>query len=115
MDEYVTHPKFIEAKALEEKASQLKKEAFNEIRDELAKMPLEERLVYSAFAVCAVCKSGLAYDRYLAEPNGSWRCSRDLLGLNMGIPHPSLPFAFYDIKSENQPSANGQTTRPTGK
>ena len=30
-----------------------------------------------------------------------------------GMVHDSYPFTFYDLKSENQPSAQGRTTRPT--
>jgi hypothetical protein len=48
-----------------------------------------------------------------------WDCSAILLGdaIASGEPgavkHTSqLPFIFYEIKSEHQPSANGATTRP---
>lgn len=65
------------------------------------------------FAARSRCKCGLG----LAYPNdtgmhGSWDCSGVLLGAAAkDQPHDSLPFAFYEIKSENQPSANGATTR----
>ena len=49
-----------------------------------------------------------------------WWCSKVLKGqtggLDDGLPatekHEVFPFAFYKVKSENQPSANGATTRP---
>lgn len=49
-----------------------------------------------------------------------WDCSAILLGtaIPSGAPgavkhEARLPFAFYEIKSENQPSAGGVTTRPS--
>lgn len=84
-------------------------------------LPLLTRLTFSALARCRQCNAGLAYD-----PNGdpkwfdspfkmasAWFCSAELLDtLPPGEHHESFPFAMYEIKSENQPSANGATTRP---
>ncbi len=76
-----------------------------------------EELIFSAHARCP-CGAGLAYPKNIGI-HGSWECSDILLG--RAIPankegskthEGSLPFAFYEIKSEGQPSANGATTRP---
>lgn len=90
-------------------------------------------LIYAAFSRCP-CGAGMAYPKngdYPAHANrgdagpfnwpfgGWWDCSAILLGeaVEKGQPgsveHTAvLPFAFYEIKSENQPSAKGATTRP---
>ena len=94
---------------------------------DLKARPLAKRLVYAAYARCP-CGAGLAYD-----PAGevgkmedspfhgpdSWDCSAILLGTAKAkgeegsVQHTGkLPFAFYEITSENQPSAGGATTRP---
>lgn len=76
-----------------------------------------EDLVFSAHDRC-LCGAGLAYPKNIGM-HGSWICSDILLGT--AIPankegakehNGEFPFAFYNIKSENQPSANGATTRP---
>jgi hypothetical protein len=79
------------------------------------------KLVYAATARCP-CGAGLAY-----EPRGEsgkpiqgyWDCSAILLGEAVPEGEPGsvqhtaqLPFLFYEIKSEQQPSAQGATTRP---
>lgn len=72
----------------------------------------EDELVFAAFSRCD-CGAGLAYPSKIG-PLGSWVCSDILLGAPDIIKkhHTSeLPFAFYDIKSENQPSVHGATTR----
>jgi hypothetical protein len=73
----------------------------------------DSELVYSATARCP-CGAGMAYvpgDLY-------WDCSdiltnraihRDLPGSKTHTDR--LPFIFYKIKSEGQPSAGGATTR----
>ncbi len=72
----------------------------------------EEELRYAATARCS-CGAGFAYPVNIG-PMGSWECSNILLG--KAIPHTEhsspMPFAFYEVKSEDQASANGQTTRP---
>lgn len=76
-----------------------------------------DELRFSASARCP-CGAGLAYPKNIGA-HGAWHCSDILLG--RAVPsgqegaktHDSpLPFAFYEIKSEDQPSANGSTTRP---
>lgn len=72
----------------------------------------DAELTYAATARCR-CGAGYAY------PNGSgihgrWDCSAILKGVAAhGTEHDgALPFAFYSVKSEQQPSAGGLTTRP---
>ncbi len=76
----------------------------------------EDELIFSAEARCQ-CGAGLAYAK-TTSPRGSWYCSDMLLGnalpksdVNSKTHDASFPFAFYNIKSDNQPSANGATTR----
>lgn len=80
----------------------------------------DARLVYAATARCP-CGAGLAYERG-AGLRGSWDCSDILTGRAVPAGQPDsathtdrLPFTFYEIKSEDQPSANGATTRPGGR
>jgi hypothetical protein len=76
-------------------------------------------LIYAATVRCP-CGAGLAYDKDAADPfNGYWDCSALLLGEAVPKGQPGsvqhtakLPFVFYEIKGENQPSAQGATTRP---
>lgn len=78
------------------------------------------KLVYAATARCP-CGAGLAYDKKgeSGRPiEGYWDCSAILLGEAIPSGEPGsvqhtarLPFVFYEIKGENQPSANGTTTR----
>lgn len=80
---------------------------------------LDSQLVYSAYARCP-CGAGLAH-KVNPDPltdEWSWDCSAILKGeaIKAGEPdsveHTSrLPFMFYEIKSENQLSAKGATTR----
>jgi hypothetical protein len=74
-------------------------------------------LIYAARARCD-CGAGMAYPKDIGI-RGSWECAdiltrraiqKDQQGAKTHS--PALPFAFYEIKSENQPSANGATTRP---
>lgn len=114
-----------DAKALREKAADLRKA-------ELKAQPLFERLVYAAYARCD-CGAGLAYDPaaegdpssvFMLERRGpkQWECG-DILRYETLSPEkkalvkaathcPPLPFAFYEVKSDKQPSANGASTRP---
>lgn len=82
-----------------------------------------EDLTYAATARCP-CGAGLAYGNK-ADPDSvfnipsAWDCSAILLGTAIPSGQPGavthtdqLPFAFWEIKSENQPSARGATTRP---
>lgn len=75
-------------------------------------------LRFSATARCE-CGAGLAYDVDLRDPFGSWECADILRGLAVPkgqegakVHSPPFPFSFYEIKSEDQPSAMGATTRP---
>ena len=79
----------------------------------------EDQITYSASARCP-CGAGLAYHDDIS-PNGSWDCSAILLGTAVPSGQPGalqhtapLPFMFYEIKSEYQPSVYGATTRPSG-
>lgn len=60
-----------------------------------------------------ICSAGFAYPTGIGI-HGSWYCSTILMGKAIhGSSHSdALPFSFYNIKSEDQPSANGVTTRP---
>jgi len=75
------------------------------------------KMTYAATARCP-CGAGLAYDdTCVGSPfrgPSYWDCSEILLGTaDKTVQHTAkLPFVFYEIKSENQPSAKGATTRP---
>lgn len=77
------------------------------------------QLRYSAGARCP-CGAGLAYDINGEDPSSPfrgpsyWDCAEILLGTaRTDVTHTAqLPFVFYEIKSEDQPSAGGRTTRP---
>ena len=71
-------------------------------------------LIYSAGARCSKCGAGLAYPRKCGFKH-QWTCSDVLKGIGTDSGHEALPFAFYEVKSEEQPSANGATTRPQPK
>lgn len=71
----------------------------------------EEDLIYSAFARCSKCKAGLAYPKDCGMRH-QWTCADVLKGVGTDNGHEAFPFAFYEIKSETQPSAAGATTRP---
>lgn len=87
----------------------------------MTKTKTEADLTWAATARCP-CGAGLAYDESCQSEgpmkwpyNGYWDCS-DIL-LDRAKPAPAvhtgtLPFAYYEIKSAGQPSANGATTRP---
>lgn len=84
----------------------------------------DAELIYAATARCP-CGAGLAYARTDENPDlpyrgpSAWDCS-DILTKRAalsGTPEAKqhtdlLPFTFYEIKSEGQPSASGATTRP---
>lgn len=126
-----------EADRLEHDAKELREQAHQEHLAELRKKPLLERLIFAARSRCP-CGAGLAYDPagasggypdeskgekndsvFVGGFGGYWDCSAILLGTAIPNGQPGavkhegqLPFSFYEIKSENQPSANGATTRP---
>lgn len=81
----------------------------------------DDQLRYAATARCR-CGAGLAYPKEISHRQpakgfgGAWFCSDVLTNrvpFEEGKHDAGLPFAFYEIKSEEQPSANGRTTRPS--
>lgn len=96
----------------------------------MAGKPLRERypderyftdaeLIYAAYARCP-CGAGLAYVKdALKLDMRYWDCSAILKGEAIpkgeegAVTHEAkLPFVFWEVKSEKQPSAHGATTRP---
>lgn len=71
----------------------------------------QARLTYAAGTRCP-CGLGIAH----RAGDDYWDCSGILLGTaDPTVQHTAeLPFVFYEIKSEYQPSARGATTRPGG-
>ena len=73
----------------------------------------DDDLRYAAYARC-VCGAGLAYPKgYDLRDVHCFSCSDLLKGIKRpGVMHTEpLPFVFYEIKTEDQPSACGATTR----
>jgi hypothetical protein len=77
----------------------------------------DEDLIYASTLRCP-CGAGMAYVRG-AKPGDYWDCSAILKGEAIPSGQPGsvthearLPFVFYKVKSEEQPSAQGMTTRP---
>lgn len=70
-------------------------------------------LVWAATARCR-CGAGFCYVKFLHDMHGSWLCSAIVLGTaSADSEHDrAKPFTFWSIKSADQPSANGATTRP---
>jgi hypothetical protein len=127
------------AAALEAETDELRERAALVRQALLGRTPLSERLVYAADARCA-CGAGLAYDPAsegegvfkgpASEGEGvfkgpdKWECSsillkdelspEDLTAAKAATHDRGFPFAFYEIKSERQPSQGGRTTRPGG-
>lgn len=71
----------------------------------------EDELRFAAYDRCA-CGAGMAYP-IGCSPHNAWHCSAILRGTASrdAVHSAPLPFAFYEIKSEDQPSAYGATTR----
>jgi len=71
----------------------------------------DDELRYAAYNRCP-CGHGLAYPKN-CRLNHFWDCSAILKGIaDTKVQHTGkLPFMFYSIKSEDQPSARGATTR----
>lgn len=71
-------------------------------------------LVYAATSRCP-CGAGLAYHKGAGAfgEDAYWDCAEILLGVaDPAVQHTAmLPFIFYEIKSEKQPSAHGASTR----
>ena len=72
-----------------------------------------DELRFAATLWCP-CGAGMAYPVGAMDMQGTWDCSAILMGTAaIEVEHsPALPFMFYEVKSEDQPSADGQTTRP---
>ncbi|OWK34263.1 hypothetical protein [Fimbriiglobus ruber] len=108
------------AEGLEAEAAELRKKATAIREAETKAKPLADRLVYAAHSRCS-CGAGLAYDPAHDDPTSPhhgptfWDCSAIILGTaDKSVKHTGrLPFAFYEVKSEGQPSAYGATTRPS--
>jgi len=73
----------------------------------------EDELVFAAFNRCP-CGYGLAYPKNCGMHH-YWDCAGILLGKeDKTVTHTDqLPFSMYSVKSELQPSVQGQTTRGT--
>jgi len=112
---------FAKADALRKEADEIAKQAVAAKIGEESQKPVKDRMVYSAFTRCP-CGAGMAYDPLAEDENstlvgplsGYWDCSAIILGVaDPKAKHEAkLPFAFYNIKSEGQPSAGYATTRP---
>lgn len=107
-----------EIEEVEVKLKELRERAHEEYLSEGRGRPLAERLCYAAYARCK-CGAGFAYDPYGegTEPfygPDAWECSKILLKTaDPAVRHSAaMPFMFYEVKSEDQPSAGGATTRP---
>lgn len=71
----------------------------------------KDELCYSSDAKCS-CGYGVAYPKMTNNMHDKWTCAAVLLGRHApNTQHDAFPFAFYEIKSEDQPSAYGRTTR----
>lgn len=119
--------KLSKADRLEAEAKTLRDAASEDRKAELRAQPLNDRLIYAAYDRCE-CGAGMAYDPASGGDVSSpfrgpskWECS-DILRFSTfasdykvkvkAATHTApLPFAFYEVKSENQPSASGATTR----
>lgn len=78
----------------------------------------DDELIYAAYTRCP-CGAGMAYPKGIGG-HGFWDCSAILKGTAIPSGQPGsvkhearLPFVFWSVKSEQQPSVNGATTRPT--
>lgn len=74
-----------------------------------------DELRFAAKDRCA-CGAGMAYPKDYMNPKGDWYCSAILRGVADREKRHTAPlsFLYYEIKSEDQPSAEGATTRPAG-
>lgn len=112
---------FAKAKEHQAQADELNRQALEVRQAELRAKKVADRIVYAAYSRCP-CGAGLAYDPtardgdspFVGTLGGYWDCSAIILGTaDRTVKHTDrLPFAFYEVKSEGQPSANGATTRP---
>ena len=71
----------------------------------------DSELIYAARIRC-LCGAGMAFAPETG-PKGHWECSAVLKGkAGAGRHGARFPLAFDKIRSEQQPSASGATTRP---
>lgn len=107
-----------------EQVKRLEAEALG-IRQRTWEPAYKDGLIFSSTSRCRKCGSGLCYPQ---DPKiqrnrdddlaGTWWCMDAyfaLLAKDKTFPyreHACFPFTFYEIKSEEQPSACGSTTRP---
>ena len=93
------------------RAFYLQKENDFKARLESGKPFTDDELVYAAFTLCP-CGHGLAYPKACGMSH-YWDCSAILKGIaDKTVKHTGrLPFAFYSVKSEEERSAGGSTTR----
>lgn len=113
---------FAQADEIQKRADEIKRQASAERQRELTAKPIADRIVYAAYSRCP-CGAGLAYDPchedesspFKGSLSGYWDCSAILLGeQDRSVTHTAkLPFSFYEVKSEEQPSVHGATTRPS--
>ena len=71
----------------------------------------DDELRYSAYDRCKKCNAGLAYPIDCGGHH-QWTCSNVLKDIGTDKGHDAFLFIMYSIKSEDQPSCNGNTTRP---
>lgn len=112
---------YAKANDLDKESAALRRQAGELRHAELKAKSVADRIIYAAYNRCP-CGAGLAYDPahedessvFKGPLSGYWDCSAILLGTaDQSVTHTGkLPFAFYEIKSEQQNSANGATTRP---
>jgi hypothetical protein len=77
----------------------------------------DDELRYAATARCK-CDAGFAYPEK-SGPHGMWVCSALLKSGERSAEaqahhDAAMPFMFWSVKDEGQPSAGGRTTRPGG-
>jgi hypothetical protein len=115
-DEILRQAKEIEKRRSEEYAAQSRETMH---RVETGQPPYTDtELIYAATARCK-CGAGFAYPRAPFR-SGMWVCAALLKSGDRSMQEQSkhdasLPFMFYEVKSEDQPSAYGWTTRPKSK
>lgn len=101
------------ADALRVEADSLASEAIARRSRRVARLPPLDQLRFAATARCE-CGLGMAYKPHADPAATEWVCSGILMGTaDVSAAHTEpLVFAFWEVKSEDQPSANGMTTRP---
>jgi len=91
----------------------VKSESVSAIEQRIPSGPSSSRSCCSRSIRGASAGLGSLYPRNVG-PRGSWRCSAILMGeASAEDEHDgAMPFIFWKIKGEGQPSAGGATTRP---